>query len=87
MFAAEQAAAGVFLLKERRAFSEKVRFWVPKPCLRLNRLPQALFLLKNDMPFFRKECSGQKLTILYNILSIFDNVWSIFSDWPLASSE
>ena len=30
-----------------------------------------LFLLKNDMPFFRKACLGEKLTLIVIILSVF----------------
>ena len=44
---------------------------IPKPCLRLNRLAAGTFALKNHMPFFRKVCFGQELTIFVNILCMF----------------
>ena len=38
--------------------------WIgnPKPCLRV----AGVFVLKNDMPFFRKACFNQELTIFVN---------------------
>ena len=60
-------AAGAFFFEKIRAFFEKARFGVPKPCLLRFSEPQALFFQKNDMPFLKKVCFGQKLTFLVNI--------------------
>ena len=69
MFTPEQAAAGAAFLENKCAFVKKARFGHPKPCLRLNRRPQALFvfLCLSDMPFLKKVCLGQQLTIFNNI--------------------
>ena len=67
MFATLFRAAGAFSFVLRRTFFEKARFLVPKPCLLRFSEPQALFFQKNDMPFLKKVCFGQKLTFLVNI--------------------
>ena len=76
MFASRVGPQALFFLKKRRAFFEKARFGVPKPCLLRCSEPQALFFQKNDMPFLKKVCFGQKLTFMVNILSILVNIWS-----------
>ena len=63
---AGQAAAGVLFLNDM-PFFRKARFGQPKPCLRLNRWPQTLFL--------------RRITCLFekgSFLLIFINLWSIF---------
>ena len=78
MFATLFRAAGAsfFVFEKRRAFFEKARFGIPKPCLLRFSEPQALFFQKNDMPFLKKVCFGQKLTFMVNIWSILVNIWS-----------
>ena len=67
MFTAEQAAANtLFVFEKRRIFLEKVRFRVLKPCLRLNRRPQALFLsLSKYATFCFKRCVLVKPSRVY----------------------
>ena len=42
----------------------------PSPTYGASGLPQALYSLKNDIPFFKKLSFGQNLTIVVNILSM-----------------
>ena len=62
---------------------EKACFGVPKPCLRLNRGPQ-VFFFSNDMPFFKKVCFGQRLTISISMFHLYLTVFVIIYQRPNA---
>ena len=68
MFTADQAAAGFFWTT---CLFKKARFGLPKPCLRLNRRPQALFLFEKRCAFLEKVCFRQDLLNVGQYLLIF----------------